>query len=188
MRALLTFHRDHVGSLLTQLLVAVTGALVLTVAAKVQIPLGLIKASLQPTVVLCLGFLLGTRMALLVIATYLFEGALGLPVFQSSPERGVGLAYMAGPTAGYLVGFAVAAWMTGTFRHRAPSVLGTLALTTAATVALYLCGVLWLGKLLGSIEQALQVGVIPFLPTAVLQIALAATIAQIYLSLKKRSA
>lgn len=187
MRLLTTLRQDHAGSLLTNLLVAITGALILTLAAKVQIPLGLIKASLQPTVVLCLGFLLGARLALLVIATYLFEGALGLPVFQSSPERGVGLAYMVGPTAGYLVGFAVAAWMTGTFRHRASSILGTLALTVAATVALYVCGVLWLGKFLGSAEQALQVGVAPFLPTAVLQIALAATVSQIYWGLKKRS-
>ena len=40
---------------------------------------------------------------------YLVEGALGLPVFADTPERGIGLAYMMGPTGGYLIGFVAGA-------------------------------------------------------------------------------
>lgn len=41
----------------------------------------------------------------LTILAYLAEGAFWLPVFAGTPAKGIGLAYMAGPTGGYLVGF-----------------------------------------------------------------------------------
>src|SRR3546814_5051122 len=43
----------------------------------------------------------GSRLGTATVALYLFEGAIGLPVLAT----GAGLAYFAGPTAGYLLGF-----------------------------------------------------------------------------------
>ena len=45
------------------------------------------------------------RLAGLTLFAYLVEGALGLPVFA----KGGGLAYLIGPTAGYLYGMFLAA-------------------------------------------------------------------------------
>ena len=44
---------------------------------------------------------------------YLLQGAFGLPVFQGTPEKGLGMVYMMGPTGGYLAGFFVAAVVCG---------------------------------------------------------------------------
>lgn len=41
------------------------------------------------------------------ILTCLGAGAAGLPVFAGSPERGIGLAYMMGPTGGFLIGMVI---------------------------------------------------------------------------------
>ena len=51
----------------------------------------------------------GWRLGGLTLLAYLAEGAIGLPVFAG----GAGLAYMAGPTGGYLAGFVVAAILVG---------------------------------------------------------------------------
>jgi len=47
------------------------------------------------------------------MATCLTTGARGMPVFSGAPERGIGLAYMAGPTGGYLAGYLLGAGLTG---------------------------------------------------------------------------
>ncbi|MDP7624620.1 MAG: biotin transporter BioY [Rhodospirillales bacterium] len=47
----------------------------------------------------------GWKLGGLTILAYLAEGAFRLPVFAGTPAKGIGLAYMAGPTGGYLVGF-----------------------------------------------------------------------------------
>ena len=48
-------------------------------------------------------------MGVATVLAYLAQGAMGLPVFAGTPEKGLGL-YIAGPTGGYLVGFALAAY------------------------------------------------------------------------------
>ena len=55
----------------------------------------------------------GPRLAVAIFAAYLAAGASGLPVFAGSPERGIGIVYLTGPTGGYLVGMLAASWMTG---------------------------------------------------------------------------
>ena len=77
---------------------------VLALSAKVKVPLWPVDASLQTLALFTIAAAFGRRLAVATVALYLLEGALGLPVFQGTPERGIGLAYMAGPTGGYLVG------------------------------------------------------------------------------------
>ena len=61
--------------------------------------------TMQTFVVLFLGISFGYKIALATVGLYLLEGILGLPVFSNSPERGVGLLILLGPTMGYLIGF-----------------------------------------------------------------------------------
>jgi len=69
--------------------------------------------TMQSLVVLLVGMAFGWRLGVATVLLYLFEGLLGLPVFAGTPEKGIGLAYMAGPTGGYLLGFVPAAALTG---------------------------------------------------------------------------
>src|SRR3546814_8336617 len=64
--------------------------------------------------VLLIGLAYGSRLGTGTVALYLFEGAIGLPVLAT----GAGLAYFAGPTAGYLFGFVAAAAFVGRLADR----------------------------------------------------------------------
>jgi biotin transport system substrate-specific component len=73
-------------------LLALIGALLLTVSAKTQIPFWPIPMTMQTYVVLVLGMAYGTRLGVATVGLYLVLGAMGLPVFAGTPEKGVGLA------------------------------------------------------------------------------------------------
>ena len=80
---------------------AVFGGVALTVSAKVQIPFWPVPFTMQTMIVLLVGMALGWRLGAATVALYLAQGAMGLPVFA----QGGGVAYYAGPTGGYLLGF-----------------------------------------------------------------------------------
>ena len=119
--------------------------------------------TLQPLVLVMLGLLLGPVLGTAAVMTYLIEGALGLPVFAGTPEKGLGLAYMAGPTGGYLVGFLLCPLIAGTLATKgfARSFLSRGLCAVVAISTIYLPGVTWLGYLIG-LEEAIQFGLIPF--------------------------
>jgi biotin transport system substrate-specific component len=62
------------------------------------------------------GGLLGSRLGLITMLGYLLAGALGLPIF--APGGPAGLERFQGPTAGYLAGFVVSAWLMGRLAER----------------------------------------------------------------------
>jgi biotin transport system substrate-specific component len=97
--------------------IAVLGTLLLTISAKIKIPFYPVSMTMQTFVVLFLGITLGPRIGLLTISLYLFEGIFGLPVFAGTPEKGIGLVYFTGPTMGYLIGFLVAVYFSGSFKY-----------------------------------------------------------------------
>ena len=100
---------------------AVAGSIALWVSAKVQIPFLPVPMTLQTLVVLIIGMAYGWRLGAATVALYLAQGAVGLPVFAGTPEKGIGLAYMIGPTGGYLVGFLLAAMAVGCLLYTSPS-------------------------------------------------------------------
>ena len=89
------------------------GVCLLTLSAKIQVPFWPVPMTMQTLVVLIIGMAYGTRLGAGTVLAYLLVGAAGFPVFAGTPERGIGLAYMMGPTGGFLMGFVVAAWITG---------------------------------------------------------------------------
>ncbi|WP_347561503.1 biotin transporter BioY [Clostridium sp. OF09-36] len=78
---------------------------------KIVIPVGVdtMNFTLQWLFVLLAGLLLGSRRASRSVATYLITGLIGFPIFA----RGGGPAYLLRPTFGFLLGFAIAAWVMG---------------------------------------------------------------------------
>lgn len=176
------------GAWMRGLLLALAGSALLTISAKLQVPFWPVPMTMQTFVVLVLGMTLGPRLAALAILTYLAEGAFGLPVFANTPERGLGLAYMAGPTGGYLAGFLASAVLVGWLAERGwdRSFLGTAAAMLLGTAVIFGLGLAWLSGLIG-LEQAIASGLVPFLPAAALKIALAtATLPLVWRALNRR--
>jgi biotin transport system substrate-specific component len=161
--------------LLRGAVLAVFGTLILWASAKVNVPMWPVPMSMQTFAVCVLAMAYGFRLGTATVLLYLLEGALGLPVFANTPERGIGLLYMAGPTGGYLVGFVVCAAIVGWLADRGWDRHLGLALIayTLGTVAIFGFGAAWLSHLIG-FEKAVAAGVVPFIPGAVLKIALAA--------------
>jgi biotin transport system substrate-specific component len=133
-------------------ILAFVGTLALTLEAKIQIPLYPVKISLQPFVSILLGCLYGRNLAVATVALYLLEGALGLPVFQGTPDRGIGLAYMVGPTGGYLIGFLLAAYVVGMLSEKGMgrTVWSAALLFTVGAVVNDIAGISWLMYLMGT--------------------------------------
>ncbi len=155
-------------------LLALAGSLALTLSAKLQIPFWPVPMTLQTFVVLVIGMAFGWRLGALTVALYLAEGALGLPVFAGTPERGIGLAYMAGPTGGYLVGFVAGAALCGFLAERGwdRSVWRTAAAMAAGHVLILALGWAWLSVLIGP-AKAYALGVVPFYAATVAKTLLA---------------
>jgi len=157
------------------LVLALAGTGLLTLSAKVQVPFYPVPMTMQTYVVLALGMAYGWRLGGATVLLYLAQGAAGLPVFAGTPAKGVGLAYMAGSTGGYLVGFVLAAvlcgWLAEKGWDRHP--LSTTAAMTAGTALIFIPGLLWLGVLFGWDKPIVAWGLTPFLPGAAAKIALA---------------
>ena len=155
------------------ILLAVAGTALLALSAKLQVPFWPVPMTMQTYVVLVLGMAYGWRLGMATIILYLLEGVAGLPVFAGTPRLGTGLAYIAGPTGGYLIGFIAAAGVAGWLAERGwdrgfgLTFLGM----TIAHALIFVGGLAWLSRLFG-LERALSVGLYPFL---------AATIAKTFL-------
>jgi biotin transport system substrate-specific component len=160
--------------LLRNVALVVFGSLLLTLSAKTKIPLGFVDATMQPLAVIALALALGRNLAVATVLFYLAQGAAGLPVFTGTPEKGLGLAYMAGPTGGYLAGFVLAAIAAGWLADKGWSKSFALGLGAAAIglAAIYGPGVAWLSGLIG-FEKAIQFGVLPFVVKDMVAAALA---------------
>ncbi len=158
------------------LLLAVMGSLALWLSAKIQVPFYPVPITMQTFVVLVVGMAFGWRLGATTVLIYLAEGMVGLPVFAGTPERGIGLAYMVGPTGGYLLGFLFAAAVVGWLGERGwdRRIATTLAAMVLGTTIIYVPGLIWLGMTIGWDKPVLELGLWPFLLGDALKIGLAA--------------
>ena len=156
----------------TKAALVVFGSLLLAVSAQFKIPLYPVPVTGQTLVVLLIGMTYGPRLGGITLAAYLFEGALGLPVFAGGAA---GAAVLMGPTAGYLFGFLLAAIAMGYLAERGMgrTVVSTIAAMVIGNCVVYLCGALWLADFIG-FSQAIVMGVLPFLYGDALKLVVAA--------------
>ena len=138
----------------------------------VRVPFSPVPITGQTLGVLAVGGLLGSRRGTLSVIAYLAQGIAGFPVFAGG---GSGPIWLLGPTGGYLVGFVAAAWVVGWLCERLwdHSVAGTLVIMLAGSVTIYLLGLPWLAHFVG-IDNALSLGLVPFVAGDLLKVALAA--------------
>lgn len=155
-------------------LLVLTGAACITLGAKLQIPFWPVPMTMHTLALFLVSALLGPRLGLAAMATYLGAGAMGLPVFSGTPERGIGLAYMAGPTGGYLLGFLLASGLVGWLAAGGGLIKRVLAML-AGLVVIYVPGVAWLANYVPT-SDLLAAGVTPFLLGDLIKVAIAATL------------
>ncbi len=150
---------------LRAVVLAVLGTAAIWLSAKIQVPFHPVPMTMQTFVILSLGMAYGWRLAGATVLLYLFEGAVGLPVFAGTPEKGIGLAYMLSGTGGYLVGFVLAAVACGWLAERGwdRNVMTTALAMLVGNVLIYIPGLLWLGVLYGWDKPILEWGLTPFL-------------------------
>ena len=154
---------------------AIGGTLCLWGAAKIQIPFYPVPMTMLTFMVLAIGMAFGWRLGAAAITLYLVEGALGLPVFAGTPEKGIGLVYMLGPTGGYLLGCLPAAALCGWLAERGwdRNFPTTPLAMLAGNFVIYGCGLAWLGSLVGWDKPVLAWGLTPFLLGDLMKLALA---------------
>jgi biotin transport system substrate-specific component len=147
------------------------GIALLAVLAQASVPLQPVPVTGQTLAVFLVGGWLGFRRGVAAVAAYIALGAAGAPIFAGGSG---GPAVLAGPTAGYLVGFLVAAGIVGLlgehgFLRTFPKALLAV---TAATLVIFAFGLAWLATY-PLPAPLLSAGLWPFLPGAVAKTAVA---------------
>jgi biotin transport system substrate-specific component len=167
---------------------AFIGSLLLWVSAKTKVDLFAVPMTMQTLVLFALSAAYGWRLALATVLMYLVQGAVGLPVFAGTPEKGIGLAYMVGTTGGYLAAYPIAALIVGYAADMGWSrnpfkLFGSM---LVAEIVILAMGAAWLAVLLGT-DKAIAFGVGPFILTDLVKIALASAIVPALWGLVRRS-
>lgn len=175
------------GRLATQLFLALLGTLLLTVSAKTKVVLGPVDISLQTLAVLLIASAFGMRLGVATLLLYMAQGAAGFPVFQGTPEKGLGIAYMMGSTGGYLAGFVVMAAIVGWAADRGfdRNPIKLFGAMMAAEMVMLAMGFAWLAVLIGA-DKAWQFGVVPFVVGDLIKVALAASLVPAIWSLLRK--
>jgi biotin transport system substrate-specific component len=165
----------RISSILYDSMLILAGSILIALSAKVAfpVPFSPVPVTGQTFAVLLTGALLGARRGVLAVLAYIAEGISGMPVFTGA---GAGLAYLMGPTGGYVAGFAAATGITGLLAEKGwdRNIFTTAVAMTAANAAIYMFGVTRLSVFVGG--KAVALGLIPFIPGDILKIALAAII------------
>ena len=164
---------ENINSNLLNIVLALFGTLLLAISSKVQVPFWPVPMTMQTFVIFLIGMTYGVRLSFATVALYLFEGAAGLPVFAS----GGGIAYLIGPTAGYLYGMlfasAVISYLANLgfsktyFKAAFSLVIGS--------IIIFSFGIIYLGSIIGY-QKAIAAGLLPFIPSELFKIALAVTL------------
>ena len=174
----------EINKILKIILIAIFGSILLTISAKIKIPFYPVPMTMQTFVVLLLGITLGSKIGLLTVSLYLFEGIFGLPVFAGTPEKGIGLVYFTGPTMGYLIGFLVAAYFAGLFKYEKKLINNLLKLIFSVSF-IYILGLIWLGTLIGWDKPIFKLGAQPFLLAELFKVLLLLFLIPVLLKTKK---
>ena len=171
---------------------AFIGSILLAISSKIKIPFYPVPMTMQTFVVVLIGMLYGWKLGVFTVALYLFEGAIGLPVFAGTPEKGIGLIYFTGPTMGYLMGFLLAVFVSGYFypkiktsEQNVENLLGKLIISVkffmlfvASMLSIYILGIIWLSNFVGW-EKVLVLGVYPFVLAEMFKISILTVLAKL---------
>lgn len=171
-----------------QAVLVILGIVALTIAAKIRVPMWPVSITMQTFAVLTIGAAFGLRLGVVTILGYLAVGFFLAAVAQATTgEAGwtvftaesADLAYFTGATAGYLLGFVVAAAVVGELARRGWSQTfgGMAASLVIGNAVIYAIGLPWMAYLFLSEKGGawvMQWGMTNFLLGDALKLVLAA--------------
>lgn len=153
--------------------VVALGTLFLAASSWVEVPMVPVPMTMQTFAVTLIGALYGWRLGAITVLAWLGEAVVGMPVLAGGAG---GLAHFAGPTAGYLFAFPIAAAMVGWLAERGWTGRGNLLSSFLAMLLgnafILVMGGAWLAAMIG-VEKAIIYGVTPFILGAIVKSALA---------------
>jgi biotin transport system substrate-specific component len=163
------------SGLLTDALLVLAGTAFVAVAAQVSISLPFTPVPItgQTFAVVLVGASLGALLGLASLGLYLFVGALGAPVYADQQH---GWDVLTGPPGGYIVGFVLAAVLTGFLAQKRwdRRFSSAVAAMLSGNVVIYLVGLPWLAaKIDAGLEDTLEAGLYPFVVGDLLKLYLA---------------
>lgn len=169
---------DHVvpRGLVTDISLVVGGAALTGLLAQVAIPLWPVPITGQTLAVLLVGSTLGASRGALSMLAYALVGVAGVPWFSDS---GHGIAWLLGSSGGYIVGFILAAALTGWLAQRQwdRKFLHAAVTFLAGSGVVFLIGLPWLAVVTGAdLVQTLQWGLVPFIPGGIVKALVAAAL------------
>ena len=159
-------------------------AALISVGAYIAVPVGPVPITLQTLFILVAGLLGGRKAGLSAVFLYLVAGAIGLPVFSGATG---GIAHIAGPTGGFLLGSLLSVFLAGACSDLARGIkeedarirtaMLFIAGALAGSVSIYLVGLPWLKISLElSWQKTFAAGLLPFIPGDLLKTASAAAV------------
>lgn len=146
-----------------------------------MIPVGPVPITMQTLFTYLAGAVLGSKWGALSQIIYVILGLVGVPIFAGG-RAGIGV--LIGPTGGYLLGFIMGAYVIGKLIEfkRTLSFMWVLFSMVIGTLIIYIFGIIQLSLWLKvSMEEAILIGVLPFIMGDLLKMILAA-----YLTIKVR--
>lgn len=124
--------------------------LLIVISARVSIPMEPVPLTMQTAAIFLAALLLPMKYAVFSVVLYISLGALGLPVFSAGRS---GVEVLTGPTAGFIVGFAVITVLISFFTRNIRYKSGELSTPQIAlkiiwpcligTLLLQVLGILW---------------------------------------------
>lgn len=149
------------------------GTLFLAVSSWIEVPMYPVPMTMQTFAVTLVGAFYGWRLGALTILAWLGEAMIGLPVLAGGAG---GIAHFEGPTVGYLAAFPIAGALVGFAAERGWTrhVVAGFGVMLASNALCLAIGGGYLAYQMGY-EQAMILGVTPFVLGGVLKSALAAT-------------
>lgn len=113
----------------------------IAVGAFIKIPVPVVPFTLQYLFTMLAGLILGPRLGTISVAAYMLLGLAGLPIFT----EGGGLWYVLKPSFGYIIGFCIGTYVTGTLaaRLKKRTVARYLAANLAGLAVVYAAGMIY---------------------------------------------
>lgn len=153
-------------------------AAIMCIAGPLSIPIGPVPVSLTNLVLYIAIYLLATKGTTISYIVYLLLGLVGLPVFSGFAG---GVAKLAGPTGGYLIGFIFMILLSGIALEKSKANIWITGVgMVLGTLVAYAFGTAWfVYQMQYTWDKALAVCVFPFIPFDLGKIVIASILGQI---------
>ena len=161
-------------------------AALMCIFGPMSVPIGPVPVSLTNLVIYFTVYLIGMKGATVSYLIYMLLGVVGLPVFSGYTG---GIAKLAGPTGGYLVGFILLALISGIVLEKTNrNIVWSFVGMVAGTAIAYLFGTVWFViQAQCTVGYALSVCVMPFISFDLLKMVIAIALGKVVFIALKRS-